>query len=188
MKPYELHLRSFTTSHQGRTSEGHQTFALASFPTIPKCGSKKCTFTELQMRSADEVHYVRNVIDCSINGGRIWWVRNVTTTMIAKTSTEFHSAQSLHSQLLWRWVHVLSKRLAESYVRDCDLRMLVLWHDGARDFCIIGFRRTLSENQIVYHGPWAVYEACGRKTRYRRSDHIPVSQRRWTSAFEKSTI
>jgi DNA-directed RNA polymerase subunit M/transcription elongation factor TFIIS len=62
-------LRVLQTSHQGAgASEGHQTFAgvIFDYVYLSKCGSKKCTFTELQMRSADEgsTTFV-TCVDCS---------------------------------------------------------------------------------------------------------------------------
>jgi hypothetical protein len=161
-----------------RASEGHQTFGVIS--TMYTClnADQKNVRSTTDEISRRRVHYVRNVCRLSING--LWRMDNCGTqcnnhhdrqdkhrsfTQHSRCTHSFCGSESMSSQN-----YASRNRMC---VRDCDLRMLVLWHDGARDFCIIGFRRTLSENQIVYHGPWAVYEACGRKTRYRRSTTFP---------------
>jgi transcription elongation factor S-II len=70
MKPYELRPEVFTniTSGARELQKVIQTFAgvISTMYTCPKCGSKKCTFTELQMRSADEgsTTFV-TCVDCS---------------------------------------------------------------------------------------------------------------------------
>jgi DNA-directed RNA polymerase subunit M/transcription elongation factor TFIIS len=70
MKPYELRPEVFTdvTSGARELQKVIQTFTgvTSTMYTCPKCSSKKCTFTELQMRSADEgaTTFV-TCVDCS---------------------------------------------------------------------------------------------------------------------------